>query len=190
MAQAIESSECEHRPLGLRFVVDVLNEPPVTSADLQHMARAHQGPTVHPASFRRDEFRSAVESVRQVFAASDDARAASLINALLSRANAPTEVGRLDDGRWILRPAMSIEADPSLWFTAIAAFGLGQWMTERGRAAWGVCAAPDCMRVFVDAGRRRPQRYCSARCATRVRVSAHRESARPARTSAVDTSAS
>ncbi|MEV4612729.1 CGNR zinc finger domain-containing protein [Kitasatospora sp. NPDC049258] len=45
---------------------------------------------------------------------------------------------------------------------------------DRGRCAWGRCAAPDCRRYFIDTGRRTPQRYCTPRCATRVRVASHR----------------
>ncbi|WP_231608091.1 CGNR zinc finger domain-containing protein [Streptacidiphilus albus] len=40
--------------------------------------------------------------------------------------------------------------------------------------AWGRCAAADCDHFFVDTGRRSPQRFCTPRCATRVRVAAHR----------------
>ncbi|MFJ6622682.1 CGNR zinc finger domain-containing protein [Kitasatospora sp. NPDC091335] len=43
-----------------------------------------------------------------------------------------------------------------------------------GRPLSGRCAAPGCERFFVDTGRRTPQRYCTPRCATRVRVAAHR----------------
>ncbi|WP_331770776.1 CGNR zinc finger domain-containing protein [Embleya sp. NBC_00888] len=41
-------------------------------------------------------------------------------------------------------------------------------------AAWGQCAAPECADYFIDTGRRSPQRYCTTRCATRVRVATHR----------------
>lgn len=176
MSTLSETPEAEQRPLGLRFVVDVLNDLPATGEDLQHLVRAHHGPHLDPGDFDADAFRQAADSVRRVFAAPDDVGASTAINTLLAKVAAPTQLDRLDDGRWVLRPAAA--PSPALWFAATAAFGLGLWMTERGRAAWGVCAAGDCARVFVDAGRRSPQQYCSARCATRVRVSAHRESAR------------
>ena len=38
----------------------------------------------------------------------------------------------------------------------------------------GVCAAPDCDRVFFDHSRNRNQRFCRKSCATRVHVAAHR----------------
>lgn len=178
MPPTSETPDTWSRPLGLRFVVDVLNELPETGGDLQLLMREHHGPRFDIAVFDGDQFGRAIDAVRQVFAADDDADAASRINQLLVDVNVPTELDRLDDGRWVLRPAISTDASLAPWFAAMAAFGLGLWMTERGRAAWGECAAPDCHRVFVDAGRRRPQQYCSTRCATRVRVSAHRESAR------------
>ncbi|MFK3677987.1 CGNR zinc finger domain-containing protein [Microbacterium sp. NPDC090218] len=179
MPPTSEATDSGSRPLGLRFVVDVLNASPETWVELQHLMREHHGPHIDVAAFDSDEFGRAIDAVRQIFAADDDTEAASRINQLLLDVNVPTELDRLDDGRWALRPAISADASLAPWFAATAAFGLGLWMTERGRPAWGECAAPDCSKVFVDAGRRRPQQYCSTRCATRVRVSAHRESARP-----------
>ena len=38
----------------------------------------------------------------------------------------------------------------------------------------GLCAAPDCARVFFDRSRNRNQRFCRKSCATRVHVAAHR----------------
>ncbi|MGW1177313.1 CGNR zinc finger domain-containing protein [Kitasatospora sp. NPDC002543] len=38
----------------------------------------------------------------------------------------------------------------------------------------GQYAAPGCERFSIDTGRRTPQRFRSPRCATRVRVAAHR----------------
>ncbi|MEV7779470.1 CGNR zinc finger domain-containing protein [Kitasatospora sp. NPDC088351] len=58
------------------------------------------------------------------------------------------------------------------WLPSTAALAL--WLGERGGCAWGRCAAPGCARYFIDTGRRAPQRYCTPRCATRVRVAAHR----------------
>ncbi len=177
MVAIFETLEESHHPLGLRFVADVLNDPPCSGEALQRLVRAHHGPEIDPADFDGNAFRRAVEEVRLVFAASDDVESSAVINALLANVTVPTELHRLNGTRWVLRPVVAASS-PARWFTATAAFGLGQWMAERGRAAWGICAAGDCARVFVDAGRRSPQRYCSARCATRMRVSAHRESTR------------
>ncbi|WP_052442347.1 CGNR zinc finger domain-containing protein [Streptacidiphilus neutrinimicus] len=60
------------------------------------------------------------------------------------------------------------------WLVSTAALALALWLGERGRCAWGRCAAPGCARYFIDAGRRAPQRYRSTRCGTRLRVAAHR----------------
>lgn len=38
----------------------------------------------------------------------------------------------------------------------------------------GVCAAHDCVDIYVDASRRRPRKYCSSTCLNRARVRAHR----------------
>ncbi|WP_309235278.1 CGNR zinc finger domain-containing protein [Streptomyces sp. TRM64462] len=42
------------------------------------------------------------------------------------------------------------------------------------RTPGGVCGASGCGRVYLALGSGVPQRYCSRRCATRVRVAAHR----------------
>ncbi|MFF4934634.1 CGNR zinc finger domain-containing protein [Streptomyces griseofuscus] len=55
---------------------------------------------------------------------------------------------------------------------------MARWLGERGHCAWGRCAAPGRDRCFTGTGRRAPQRYCSARCGTRVRVAAHRDRGR------------
>ncbi|MET9148246.1 CGNR zinc finger domain-containing protein [Streptomyces sp. NPDC057197] len=52
------------------------------------------------------------------------------------------------------------------------------WLGAHGYRAWGRCAAPCCDLRFIDTGRRAPQRSCSTRCGTRVRVAAHRRRSR------------
>lgn len=181
MPTASGETEAEPRPLGLRFVVDALNNPPATGNELRLLARDH-GADVVPSDFRAEEFLRATDAVRRTFTATGDREASEAINAILADVRVPTELDRLADGRWVLRPSVGPDA-PAAWFAATAAFGLGLWMTERGHAAWGICAADDCARAYIDAGRRSPQQYCSPRCATRVRVAAHRESARAQRRS-------
>ncbi|MFJ9776335.1 CGNR zinc finger domain-containing protein [Kitasatospora sp. NPDC101157] len=46
---------------------------------------------------------------------------------------------------------------------------------------FGICRTPlrgaggfGCNRFYIDTGRRTPQRFCTPRCAVRVRVAAHR----------------
>ncbi|RRQ72609.1 hypothetical protein CQW39_31230 [Streptomyces griseofuscus] len=68
--------------------------------------------------------------------------------------------------------------DPARWLLSTDALALARWLGERGYCAWGRCAAPGCDRCFIDTGRRAPQRYCSTRCGTRVRVAAHRDRGR------------
>ncbi|MEU6075982.1 CGNR zinc finger domain-containing protein [Micromonospora sp. NPDC047074] len=47
-------------------------------------------------------------------------------------------------------------------------------MCERGINRLGVCAEPRCRTAFLDDSSNRVRRFCSARCATRTHVRAHR----------------
>ncbi|MES9511287.1 CGNR zinc finger domain-containing protein [Streptomyces sp. NPDC000609] len=47
-------------------------------------------------------------------------------------------------------------------------------MQDHEKHNGGQCAAPHCDHCSTDTGRRTPQRYCTPRCATRVRVASHR----------------
>ena len=47
-------------------------------------------------------------------------------------------------------------------------------VTEFGFERLRVCGADPCADVFLDVSKRGEQRFCGPRCATRVRVAAHR----------------
>ncbi|MFI9630160.1 CGNR zinc finger domain-containing protein [Streptomyces sp. NPDC052042] len=101
--------------------------------------------------------------------------AAEAINAVLDRHSAPPRLVRLAGRPWSLHSRAPHDADPADWLLATTALALALWLGERGYCAWGPCAAPECHRYFIDTDRRSPQRYCSPRCGTRVRVAAHRD---------------
>lgn len=170
---AKEEPHGARRPRGLRFVCDVVNGPPTPAAWTEATA-AHGGGELGGRAVTGDGLATAIAELRAVFGTDDLTAAAARLNALLAAPPLPTALVRVGDDRWALRPRIPDDADAAATLRAIGAFALAEWSADRGRCAWGVCAAGDCDRVFVDEGRRRPQRFCSERCATRTRVAAHR----------------
>ncbi|WP_042416573.1 CGNR zinc finger domain-containing protein [Streptacidiphilus anmyonensis] len=166
------------RPLGLYFLVDLVNAfqggAEVTTAGLQSLAERHGGQALRLADARVPELREAAALLGAVLDSDDVDRAAEAVNALLDRYPSQPRLVRLPDRPWAVHARTPQDAGPVHWLLSTAALALALWLAERGRCAWGRCAAPDCDRYFVDTGRRSPQRYCSPRCGTRVRVTAHR----------------
>ena len=161
------------RPLGLRFTVDLANaaDPAAEWADT---ATAHGSRSLALATVDAATLEAAVHRVRGVLASPSPGAAAAAVNALLAAAPAATELTELDDGRWAVRPHLPAGVPAAESYLAVAAFALAEWFAERGRPAWGICAAAECELAFIDEGRRAPQRFCSTACATRTRVAAHR----------------
>ncbi|WP_410538663.1 CGNR zinc finger domain-containing protein [Streptomyces sp. KL2] len=121
------------------------------------------------------ELRSAVARMAAVLAETDTGRAARTLNGILAECGARP---RLTDhgGRhpWHLHVDRDEDAGWADWFLAASALALAQIVTEHGRAAWGECAAPGCSAFYLDTGPGSARRYCSATCASRARVAAHR----------------
>jgi predicted RNA-binding Zn ribbon-like protein len=72
------------------------------------------------------------------------------------------------------------EQPPATEVAAAAAWGIAQGIVRLGLERWGLCADPSCGTYFVDTSTNRAKRYCSARCANRVHVAAHRSRQRGA----------
>lgn len=161
------------RPLGLRFVVDVVNEVK-TGADWRRVAKEHGGAPLGGLGFDEGEISEAITLVRTLFAETNMDHAAEVINQELVILDARPELVMLTHQRWALRPRLDSKSAAHA-LRLLASHALAEWATERGRCAWGICNAPDCTRVFIDEGRRQPQRYCSTTCATRARVATHRK---------------
>ncbi|MFH0244494.1 CGNR zinc finger domain-containing protein [Streptomyces sp. HK10] len=121
------------------------------------------------------ELRSAVARMTAVLAETGTGPAARALNEILAECGARP---RLTDhgGRhpWHLHVDRDEDAGWADWFLATSALALAQIVTEHGRAAWGECAAPGCSAFYLDAGPGSARRYCSATCASRARVAAHR----------------
>lgn len=66
------------------------------------------------------------------------------------------------------------DAPPATEVAAAAAWGIAQGVVRLGLNRWGQCADAGCENYFVDTSTNRAKRFCSARCANRVHVAAHR----------------
>lgn len=172
----------DDRPRGLYFLTDLANavrdDPDLPAADLRALLARHGGPELIRTDADADadarELRTATAHLTRILDLDDQDAAADAINALLDRHPPRPRLVRLPGRPWALHTQAPPDAGPTHWLLSTGALALGLWLTERGRCAWGRCAADGCGRYFIDTGRRTPRRYCSPRCATRVRVAAHR----------------
>ncbi|MER6609787.1 CGNR zinc finger domain-containing protein [Streptomyces sp. NPDC000927] len=146
---------------------------PADAAALRGVLERHGGPPLALTEDTARELRDATASLIRILDLDDVDEAAEAINALLDRHPARPRLVRLPGRPWSLHARAPHDADPAHWLLSTTALALALWLGERGYCAWGRCAAPGCRRYFIDTGRRSPQRYCSSRCGTRVRVAAH-----------------
>ncbi|MEU9314859.1 CGNR zinc finger domain-containing protein [Streptomyces sp. NPDC048295] len=165
-------------PRGLHFIAELANTvqdgTEAGAAALRALLDRHGGPPFVLTESDARRMREDTARLIDILAMSDEDRAAEAINTLLDEYPARPHLVRLPGRPWSLHNKASDSADPTHWLLSTTALALGLWLSERGRCAWGQCAAPDCNHYFIDTGRRAPQRYCSPRCATRVRVASHR----------------
>ncbi|MBM9509805.1 CGNR zinc finger domain-containing protein [Actinacidiphila acididurans] len=126
----------------------------------------------------------AVQAVRgrftEVFTATDDNRAAGLLNTMIAEAGTTPRLTDHDGYDWHVHyfaPGASLAdhlaADCGMALSFLIVAG------ERERLRW--CDAPDCSRAFVDLSRNRSRRYCDSRtCGNRLHVAAYRARRREA----------
>jgi predicted RNA-binding Zn ribbon-like protein len=104
--------------------------------------------------------------------AGDLDRAADEINALLLDTNARPQLDRRERG-WSLHFHGPDDGLVNGWAAGCAA-GLALAVGSDLAGRLGVCAAPQCDRVFVDVSRNGQRRFCSPQCQSRVKAAAHR----------------
>ncbi|TJZ41662.1 CGNR zinc finger domain-containing protein [Streptomyces piniterrae] len=121
-----------------------------------------------------DGLRDAVRRVTGILAEADTDRAAHAINALLAECGARPHLSRHGGHAWHLHVDRGEDASWADWFLASSALALAQILTEYGRVPWGECAAAGCATLYLGTGPGSARRYCSAACASRERVAAHR----------------
>jgi predicted RNA-binding Zn ribbon-like protein len=99
--------------------------------------------------------------------------AATEINALLLDTNARPQLDRGKDRLWSLHFHGPDEQLANGWAAGCAA-GLALAVGSDLAGRLGVCAAPNCDRVFVDVSKNGQRRFCSPQCQSRVKAAAHR----------------
>ncbi|MFF0343842.1 CGNR zinc finger domain-containing protein [Kribbella sp. NPDC004875] len=99
--------------------------------------------------------------------------AASEINSLLLDTNARPQLDRGRDRPWSLHFHGPDEQLANGWAAGCAA-GLALAVGSDLAGRLGVCAAPQCDRVFVDVSKNGQRRFCSPQCQSRVKAAAHR----------------
>lgn len=129
-----------------------------------------------------DELRAAASTIAGVLAETDVDRAAEALNGILAAHATPPYLLRHGGHDWHLHVDHGDDTGWGSWFLASSALALAQLLSERGRPAWGPCAASGCPSLFLDTGPGSPRRYCSSTCATRARVAEHRRRRRTADT--------
>jgi predicted RNA-binding Zn ribbon-like protein len=137
--------------------------------------RDHGEPDVRLSSEDIAELRAAARELREVFAATDVASAASALNALFAKYAGPPRLTDHEEGYgWHLHADAADDGPWGAWLVTSSALGLASLLAERQDVPGGLCASPTCGRPFAHTGGGSPRRFCSPRCATRERVAAHR----------------
>ena len=134
----------------------------------------------HGIDWPRRPTQSDLEAVRKVraelrglFVANTQTEASRKLNEQLAAARVHMSVER---GQGAPRIAWSVDTSIPLAeaLRSAAAVSAAHLVTEFGFERLRVCGADPCADVFLDTSKRGEQRFCGPRCATRVRVAAHR----------------
>ncbi|MBC9719028.1 CGNR zinc finger domain-containing protein [Streptomyces sp. TRM66268-LWL] len=118
----------------------------------------------------------AAQEMRAVFeavAADDIDRAAHLVNGLLGTAGARPQLDRVDGEPWQVH-FHGFEDSLAVGWTAGCATALALAIGSDLAGRLGVCTAPQCDRVYVDASRNAVRHFCSPACRSRVKAAAFR----------------
>jgi predicted RNA-binding Zn ribbon-like protein len=99
--------------------------------------------------------------------------AAGLVNDMLASTGARPRLDRHDGEPWHLHFHGAEESLVTGW-AAGCATGLALVLGIDLGARLGVCTAPRCDRVYVDASRNGTRRFCSTACQNRVKAAAFR----------------
>jgi predicted RNA-binding Zn ribbon-like protein len=116
-----------------------------------------------------------LRSVLSAAVGGDSAGVSSAVNDLLATypLRPQLSAGHGSEPNWHIHVA-DVEAPPATEVAAAAAWGIAQGIVRLGLNRWGQCADLTCQSYFVDTSTNQAKRYCSARCANRVHVAAHR----------------
>jgi len=119
--------------------------------------------------------------MRGVFEGMEDGRvddAATAVNKLLRETGARPQLDRVPGEPWQVHFHGSDDTYGVGW-TAGCATALALAVGSELAGRLGVCTAPHCDRVYVDASRNSVRQFCSAPCQSRVKAAAFRARSRP-----------
>jgi predicted RNA-binding Zn ribbon-like protein len=120
-----------------------------------------------------DAVREVRARVRGLFVATTQTEAQRRLNELLRDARVHMRVAR-ERGAARIEWAVDETADLADAVRSACAVSAAHIAQEMGFERLRVCGADPCADVFLDVSKRGEQKYCGPRCATRVRVAAHR----------------
>jgi predicted RNA-binding Zn ribbon-like protein len=109
--------------------------------------------------------------LRLIFTAAGEGKGEEVVgrlNALLTRYPFHPEIAQHDGQSWHMHLAESGSAADK--YAARAVVGLAGVVTQMGPERLGSCAGTACRGVFIDASPNRSRRFCSDRCAAKVRA--------------------
>ena len=117
------------------------------------------------------------EQLYSVFEARTPNATATRLNRIFRVCEFAPHMAHSPEQGWHLHPAS--DRTPSWrWLASACALGLTYLVMDLGAERMGICAAPDCGKVFVDHSRPGNKRFCSLRCANRVHASRFRHKER------------
>jgi predicted RNA-binding Zn ribbon-like protein len=149
---------------------------PALSAAATAALRAGRRDTRQVSAAEAAELRDVAAAIRAVFdavAAGHTDAAAGLVNDMLASTGARPRLDRHDGEPWHLHFHGAEESLVTGW-AAGCATGLALVLGIDLGARLGVCTAPRCDRVYVDASRNGTRRFCSTACQNRVKAAAFR----------------
>ena len=123
---------------------------------------------------------NAARVMRGVFEAMEEGRvddAALAVNSLLRETGARPQLDRVPGEPWQVHFHGSDDTYGVGW-TAGCATALALAVGSELAGRLGVCTAPHCDRVYVDASRNSVRQFCSAPCQSRVKAAAFRARSR------------
>ncbi|WP_344311673.1 CGNR zinc finger domain-containing protein [Fodinicola feengrottensis] len=123
------------------------------------------------------QLRLAAQALATVFRADSTAAAAERLNELFHAYAGPPRLTAHDNTGWHLHIDAEDDGPWGRWLLTSSAWALATLLAQHQTPPGGQCAAPDCERPYVNAGNGGPRRFCSSKCATRVRVANHRRRA-------------
>ena len=126
-----------------------------------------------PEAAQLSELAAKLRVVFAGVAAGDVDAAAHQVNELIAEAGAHPWLDRHDGEPWHLHYHGTQDSLVTGWAAGCAA-GLAVVLGSDLRGRIGVCTAPRCDRVYVDASRNGTRRFCSTSCQNRVKTAAFR----------------